>query len=128
MDISKLQEAVNEAEAEGNRWLHLAADMKAAIKRYENGESQQDDAQVKPHLNLKRKKKKGTYLSLAMDVLREQKQPTHIETVREKVEENLGKPTTRASVEAALIRAMKPGGKWHGVIKRTEPGTYAITQ
>ena len=127
MDVSKLQEAVNEVEAEVAKWQRLAEDLKAAIQRSMNGGGQKDVVQIKPHLKSFRKKKKGTYLSLAIEVLREQKQPTHIEAIREKVEENRGKPTTRASVEAALIRGMK-AGKWQGVIKRTNPGTYSITQ
>lgn len=125
MNINKLQEAIAELRAEAADCLRLADDIEARIKRSSNGASSTEIGPHRPRLTLRRKGKKASYLSAAVDALRENKQPLHMNELVPKVAEKLRRTTTRASVESALVRGIK-SGKWH--IKRTGPGTFAVTQ
>lgn len=124
MDVSKLQDAAKELEAEGNRCLRLAADLRAAIKRSMDGGEVKDVEPEKSHpLKLKhRGDAKKSFLVLAVDILRSRQEPMHIGELVEKVSEKRA-GATRSQVESALVRGMA-AGKFRGVIKRTSPGTF----
>jgi len=126
MDVSKLQDAAKELEAEGNRCLRLAADLRAAIKRStDSGGMQNAGLEKSSSLKLKhRGEAKKSFLVLAVDILRSHKEPMHIAELVEKVSEK--RPgATRSQVESALVRGMA-AGKYRGEIKRTSPGTFTV--
>lgn len=129
MNINKLQEAIAELREEAAEYLRLADDLEARIKKSAVGADRPArSGKIKPVFTIRPKgksKKKLGYLRAAVDVLREQGHEVHITDLVPQVAEKLGKETTRASVESALVRAIK-SGKWH--VKRTSPGTFAVTQ
>ena len=123
MNVNKLQEAIAELRAEATQCLRLADDLEARVKSSLNGGDPRDIGPVKTQLKL-RHKRKASYLSAAVDALRENQKPMHVDDLVPKVAERLRKPkTTRGSVESALVRGIK-SGKWH--IKRTSPGTFTV--
>lgn len=126
MDTTKLQEAVKELEAEGARCLRLADELKAVIRRSANGAT----PPVIPVVGKRPPPGRTTnnsFLTLAVEVLRDVKRPIHISELVPMVAEKRGTETSRSQVESALVRGMR-GGKLKSVIKRTGPGTFAVTQ
>src|ERR1700687_6297258 len=106
MKINKLQEAIAELRAEAADCLRLADDLEARIKSSSNGA---DPTGIGPSIGpvktqLRRRRKKASYLSAAVDALRENQKPMHMDDLVPKVAERLRKPnTTRGSVESALV-------------------------
>ena len=129
MDIRKLQDAVDELEAEGARCLQLANELKAAIKRSMNGGAHPAAQPLKAmsRLQLKPKAPDESCLTLAVDVLREHEGPMHISDIVPLVAGRRSKDTPRNQVEAALVRGLKTK-RFRGMLKRTAPGTYAVSQ
>jgi len=126
MNISKLQEAIKELEAEGNRVLRIAGELKEVVKRSGNG------IDHSPSVGRSKSKKSATssqegipsQLVVAVEVLRELRKPTHIsELVPLVADRRKGATTTRGTVESALVRGMK-AGRFKNVIRRTAPGTF----
>ena len=118
MDTRKLQEAVDELQTEGNRCLRLAEELKAVIKRSANGSGQ---IAALPLGRFKRKGKKASLLTLALEVLRQEGKPTHIKDIVAKVAMKAERHIGRASLEAALIRALAVNK-----VRRPERGTYDL--
>lgn len=126
MNITKLQEAIAELRAEAAESLRLADDLEARIKRSANGGSPKRGRTLKHSSGPENGDGQKSYLTLAVEVLREEKRPMHIKEVTERVAGLRGE-ATRSQVESALVRGMK-AGKWHSVIRRTKPGTFTVTQ
>jgi hypothetical protein len=127
MDTTKLQEAVKELEAEGARCLRLADELKAVIRRSANGAAVLGTDAPKRPLIPPRRSTNTSFLTLAVEVLREVKRPIHISELVPMVAEKRGTTTSRSQIESALVRGMA-AGKLKNVIKRTGPGTFTVTQ
>jgi hypothetical protein len=121
MDIRKLLDAAAELDAESAECHKLADDLRDTAKRHSNGSG---DVSVMRKFKAKGGRRgKKSLLILALDVLREQGRPTHVADVVAKISEKKGKDISRASVEAALIRALSSDPP---KVKRPEKATYAI--
>lgn len=111
--------------------LRLAEELEARARNPENGAAFPAPIRAKPlkkrKFKLKLRSKQGTqsYLVLAVEALKEQKKPVHVRDLVPLVQEKRGQPTTRASVESALVRGMETA-RWRGIIRRTAPGTFAV--
>ena len=128
MDIRKLQEAIADLRAEAKEYLRLADELEETLKRSGVVQPRQVIAprpSPPPAPPLRGEPQEGSYLTLAVQVLRDEHAPIHITNLVRKVENLRGEPTTRASVESALVRGMK-SQRYRDVIKRTGPGMFAV--
>jgi hypothetical protein len=120
VDTRKAIEVAEGYEREAKQLLQLAADMRAAIQRAQGGHF------TEKHIPIRGNKKNGTsVLALAVEVLRGVGAPAHVSNLIHPVSEKRGKPTSRASIEAALVRGMV-SATWRGKIKRTAPSTFTV--
>lgn len=128
MDFRKAHEVAADFEREGKRFLQLAADMREAIKRAQNGRTPGvSSAPARPHKlvfkrKLRRKAVAGhSLLAVAVDILSEKRAPMHVKELLPLVIERKGRDFTRASVEGAISR-----GVIEGKVLRTAPSTFAV--
>ena len=123
MDTRKLQEAIADLRADAKKCTRLADELEATIKRSGIGtfEPVIPPRPVSPQL--RGEPQEGSYLTLAVETLREERGPIHITDLVKKVEKKRGTHTTRSSIESALVRGMK-SARYKHVIKRTGPGMF----
>lgn len=128
MDIRKLQDAIADLRAEAKECLRLADELEATVKRSSLGSPRPVIApRPAPPSPLRGEPQEGSYLTLAVEVLRQQHSPIHITELVKEVGKKRGEPTTRASVESALVRGMK-SARYRDVIKRTGPGMFSASE
>lgn len=120
MDIRKLREMVKEAKAEEAKYHRLAEDLELALKRATNGTTV-PEPQTKSRIKSKGVAK--STLLTAIDVLREQRKPMHINDLLDMVSKRRGKLTPRASLESVLGTAIKE--RKHN-LERPAPGTFEV--
>jgi len=126
MDISKLQDAIAELEAEAERCKRLASELKGVVERYTHGggRSAQPKTLIPPRaqhrLNLRHREQKSVR-TLALEILRAQQKPIHVDELVRLVNEQRTDPTRRSAVESQLVRSMKRFG-----VRRTAPGTFTV--
>jgi hypothetical protein len=128
MNATKVQEAIADLRGEAKKLLQLADDLEATLKRSGIG---MPGPLIPPRSPasppLRGEPQEGSYLTLAVAVLRQQHSPIHITDLVKEVEKKRGEPTTRSSVESALVRGMK-SARYKHVIKRTGPGMFAVSE
>ncbi len=131
MDISKLHDAISELEAEAERCKRLASDLRAVIQRSANGSRPAAGdkpaavpQRVQPRLKLRHRDEKSVR-TLALELLRSQQKPLHVDELVTLINAERNEKTNRAAVESQLVRAIKRGS--HGV-RRAAPGTYIVGQ
>jgi hypothetical protein len=125
MDARKASQVADDYEREGRRYLQLAAEMRLAIKRAQNGHGA---TQEKLHRAPKPKGKRNgrNLLDITAEVLREAGKPLHASVLPALVTAKRGKRTSRGSIETALVRALdKP--EWKDRLERTAPSTFAVS-
>ena len=129
MDIFKLKDAIAELEAEAERCTRIAGELKAVVQRSANGGGhpviiQPRTPRAQQRFNLRSKEQKSVR-TLALELLRDRGKPLHLTELVALINERREEPTNRAAVESQLVRALK--NDKHN-LKRTAPGTFAVTE
>ena len=131
MDLTKLQGAVAELEAEAERCKRLADELRAVIKRSTHGASLPLPAEGKAshfvpgqrRLRLRHREGQKSVRALALEILKKQHKPVHVDDLVGMINAEREDPTNRAAVESQLTRVLAK--KILG-LKRTAPGTFAV--
>lgn len=129
MDISKLEDAIAELEAEAERCKRLAGELRAVAQHSANGGAhpvliQPRAPRAQHRLRLHNKEQKSVR-TLALELLRDRGKPLHVVELVSLINERRDEPTNRAAVESQLVRALK--NDKHR-LRRTSPGTFAVGQ
>jgi predicted oxidoreductase len=128
MDLTKLQAAVAELEAEAARCKRLAQELRDVIQRSASSSGQSLPAPARAGrqrgLDFQQRAQKSV-LVLAVETLLEQQKPMHVDALVPLINAKRTVETNRAAVESQLVRAIKSGK--HGV-RRTAPGTFAVVE
>lgn len=137
MDARKMHEVAADLRAEGRELLRLADELEAKAKRDANGSggfqpsvgtspmAKRGNARPRVKVSRKGAPQEGSYLTVAVEVLRQQGRAMHIRDLVPMVEAKRGKPTTRGSVESALVRGIK-SARLKNVLRRTGPGMFEV--
>ena len=127
MDTTKLREVIADFRAEAAELVRLADDLEKRLKRSGSSAAAASPASHRQVFHSKHKGAKKSYLTLAVEVLREHGQPMHVKDLVPMVAEKRGADVSRANVEGALVRGMAKGSL-SKLIKRTAPGTFTVSQ
>lgn len=137
MDTRKLQGWERELRAEAEEYLRAADDIAAIIKRREKGDTPttpDEPVTTRPQFVPHHKRTRPAafnpaegYIAIAVDVLREQGKPLHIDDLTKLVGEKIGKDVSRDSVENAVWRGLS-APKWKGILWRPKRATYAVKE
>jgi len=127
MDISKLQDAITELEAEAERCKRLASELRGVVERSTHGSGRSGSVKspvipprAQQRLNLRHREQKSVR-TLALEILRAHPKPMHVDDLVRLINEQRTDPTSRSAVESQLSRSMEKLG-----VKRTAPGTFTV--
>lgn len=123
VDIRKLEEVARDLEAEAARCSSVAAELRELIKRARNG-AETAHVVVAHHGTKPALSSDEGAISVAVEVLRVQQKPLHMKELLPLVNERRARPSSRASLESGLTRALN-SPKWRNVLSRTAPSTFA---
>lgn len=102
------------------------AELRIIAARHANGSTGPVHSLQGASKSKRNRRSNDSYIALSLDVLQKHRQPLHVEEIAKRVAElKNAKPgeVTRASVEGALVRAIK---QHYGGVKRTAPSTFAV--
>lgn len=137
MAITKVHEAIAELLAERERVTadidRSIAELRVIAARHSNGSADQSGLPIPTEPNQTtafqpkpNRRSADSYIALALDVLQKRGEPMHAKDIATHVAAMKGASAgvvTRASVEGALVRAIK---QKYGGVQRTGPSIFAV--